>query len=197
MSFFGPLPPPEPPQPRYRLPDWLAPPENMAPGILRLDLAIPEAGRAVVTVPMARVFPVGWELVIGTTTAVHGSPFLREFHHSGDNLLRLGLLFADGTKLTTPQAVGGLRRPFLEQPAGPTMRWLHGGGSGGETRDHFWLWPLPPEGPVDLFFLWPSQGLPETSVQIRGGTIRAAAQDARVLWEDDRPLPPTEGDVVI
>lgn len=197
MSFFPPLPPPEPAPPRYRLPDWVAPPENVAPAILRLELAVPEAGPAIVTVPIARVFPVGWELVIGTSAATHGSPFLREFHYDAAGLLRLGILFADGTKLTTPQPGGGLRRPFLERPAEPTMRWLHGGGTGGETRDHFWLWPLPPEGPLELVFLWPGHGLEETSVEIRGTTIRAAAQDARVLWEDDRPLPPSEQDVVI
>ncbi len=196
MSFFPPLPPPEPAPPRYRLPDWIAPPENVAPGKVHLDLAIPDEGRAVVTVPLARVFPTGWELVIGTTFAPYGSPFLREFHHDTESLLRLGILFADGAKLTTPQD-GGLHKPVLEQPSRPVMRWLHGGGSGAETRDHFWIWPLPPEGPLELFFLWPSQDLAETSVELRGGTIRAAAEDARVLWEDDRPLPPTEGDVVI
>ncbi len=60
-----------------------------------------------------------------------------------------------------------------------------------------WLWPLPPPGPLTFVCAWPAEGVEETHAQIDGAEILAASARAVELWPDDRPLPPSEDDVVI
>jgi hypothetical protein len=57
---------------------------------------------------------------------------------------------------------------------------LTSGGGGGDEhnwRSSFWVYPLPPEGPVTLVVSW-----------LDGTAIRAAARQAVVLWPDEPDL---------
>jgi hypothetical protein len=53
----------------------------------------------------------------------------------------------------------------------------------------FWLWPLPPAGPVAFVVEWPSEGIAETRVEIDATLLREAAARSEVLWEDHGPAP--------
>ena len=60
-----------------------------------------------------------------------------------------------------------------------------GGGSMGTYRLGFWLWPLPPPGPLTWVSEWPDLDLPENSVEVDATILEAAASEAEQLWEVD------------
>jgi hypothetical protein len=58
-------------------------------------------------------------------------------------------------------------------------------GAGGGSRGFHvsvWVFPLPPDGPVDIFVSVPVLGDDETSLVVDGSAIRAAAERAKVIW---------------
>ncbi|HJQ73889.1 MAG TPA: hypothetical protein VJ814_03310, partial [Gaiellaceae bacterium] len=101
-------------------------------------------------------------------------------------VLRLGVQFSDGRKATN---VDG-RMPFGmpgepdEPPEGPVLFPRGGGGGDGRWQQGFWVWPLPPAGPLAFVCEWPAAGIPETRNEIDAALVRDAAADAAVLWPD-------------
>jgi hypothetical protein len=68
----------------------------------------------------------------------------------------------------------------------PTDIWMQrtgGGGGPGGWRFGAWVYPLPPDGPVEIFIGLPAAGLDEAGVTVEGALIREAAGRAKVLWE--------------
>lgn len=111
-----------------------------------------------------------------------------------DRLL-LGIEYADGRRASTLQDA---RRPGLggavdddELVLVPT------GGGGGEASvdQHYWVAPLPPDGPLALHLTWPAFGMAESRTELDGGAIRAAGARSHVLWPPqphfDAPPPPS------
>ena len=49
----------------------------------------------------------------------------------------------------------------------------------------FWLWPLPPPGPLTWVGEWPDRNIPESSVEVDATVLEAAASEAEQLWEVD------------
>jgi hypothetical protein len=187
--------PPPPTPPSYRLPEWIAPPENIAPAMVYVDLVLATTRTLTVSIALLKVYRTGsgFELACAGHEGAHpffgGPPLV-------DGGLALGVLFADGRT-----AIAGhprLSRPFLERPSAPRLRTVSGGsGSGTGCRTTFWLWPLPPPGPLEFVCEWMLQGIPETGATVDAVLLAGAADRCRELWRDDRDLPPTEGDVVI
>jgi len=62
-----------------------------------------------------------------------------------------------------------------------------GGGAGGagNWRQSYWLWPLPPAGPLAFVCEWPAAGIPVTRHEIDARVVLDAARRAIVLFEDD------------
>ncbi len=57
-----------------------------------------------------------------------------------------------------------------------------GGGGGGRRYDMgYWVWPLPPPGPVTFVCEWPAYGIPENHVVVEGALFLAAAGRAITL----------------
>jgi len=56
----------------------------------------------------------------------------------------------------------------------------------------FWVYPLPPEGPVTLVASWLEHGVTETRAELDGTAIREAAGRAVILWPDE-PEPESGG----
>jgi hypothetical protein len=46
----------------------------------------------------------------------------------------------------------------------------------------YWLWPLPPSGPLRISVEWPALEVELASVEIDATMIRTAAGRARPLW---------------
>lgn len=121
-----------------------------------------------------------------------------------DELFRAGVQFADGSKATTlesgldvPVAVSDEEHDVAfsvagvvaddeesQVPEGPLLVPRGGGGGGQRYSQSFWLWPLPPEGPLTFVCEWPALDIGLSRVEIDSALIREAAARSRTLWED-------------
>jgi len=196
MGFFD-DPPPEPPpaEPEYRTPEWIAPPENVVPATVALDVMLVRRADLALWVADALAYPTGVSFGLSVQRRELTDTNPPFFGPSGPGELRFGLLLADGRKVVT-QRLGDMR-PLLVRPDRPVLRPRSGGSGGKVASAQLWMWPLPPAGPLTFFCAWPDEGIEETSASVDAGPIVAAGSRAIELWPEDRPLPPTEDDVVV
>jgi hypothetical protein len=100
-------------------------------------------------------------------------------------LPRAGVRFSDGREGGRRARRGGTAEIAKDEQGAPIEPFigLHGGG-GGSGGWHFgvWVYPLPADGPLEIFIGLPAAGLIETSVKVDGSAVRAAAARARVVW---------------
>jgi hypothetical protein len=177
-------------------PAWFGPPEDELPACVSLALVLARSENAVAALSHALVYStgIGIELIV----QARGLPerdAQRLFHEQhmppteddpSPAYLRVGIEFSDGTRASN---LGGRRGRFdpEQAPDGPVI-WPHGGGGGTSgqgrwaMRPGFWIWPLPPDGPIRLVVEWPMLGIPTTSAELDGGELRAAAERAVKLW---------------
>jgi len=104
-----------------------------------------------------------------------------------DDLLRIGVQFADGSKVTSLDQFQRMinrtaaRDPF-EQPIGPVMV-PTGGGSGGLWDMGYWVWPVPPpEGNLEVVLEWAANEIPVTRVPLSANAVVEASQASKALW---------------
>jgi hypothetical protein len=76
----------------------------------------------------------------------------------------------------------------MAQPDGYVLSRREQGGGGGmhtySSADHLWLWPLPPDGEIEIVMQWPAFGIGETRVIIDAGTVSELSARARPFWAD-------------
>jgi hypothetical protein len=102
------------------------------------------------------------------------------------DLFRFGIRFADGSKVTNIDP-GRWPKEVDEEPTGPLLLARGGGGGGARWEQDYWVWPLPPEGPMAFVCEWPARGIPLTEHEVDATSIREAASSAEVLWPGPRP----------
>ena len=118
MSFFEPPRPPTLAQAEQR-PPWLAPPVNVLPGVVPVELLIGRTEETAVALTGIRAYPTGFCFTVSIrlrrhapqkpTHSGHGIfAMLDYFEPSGQVFLRLGVRFADGRKATN---LGGFDHP--------------------------------------------------------------------------------------
>lgn len=104
-------------------------------------------------------------------------------HPSGR--LRYGLVLGDGEKVLAESFPFGGDGASADQKAHSLSR-NSGGGSGGShtysSTDRLWLWPLPPEGPIEFVMQWPALGVEERSVVLDGSAMRDLAARVQRFW---------------
>ena len=189
-SFFeAPPPAPEPEEPV--LPAWCKP-EGVIGAVAPMSFVLARTADVAVAVWGVTAFDAGFELVVASLTRrrhmdLHrGNQFelLRRASADGvlpDELLRIGITFADGTKVTN---VAG--DPFAGGVDAPPARVLMPGGGSGSTRrstQTYWCWPLPPAGPLTFVCEWPEHGIPLTEHTVDAAPILEASTRALRLWD--------------
>ena len=194
MSFFEsiPQPPPPPPPPRSRRPAW-ARPDMVIPGSVPAEVMLIRTEEVAVAVGSVRAYPNGFEFAVharwrrAENGFGYGDPFERHRHIRGEqtphDALRLGVLYADGRRTATTA-----RHPFTCDDADSESLVMQQGGGGGGDRSwnmDFWVYPLPPAGPVTLVASWLEHGVTETRAELDGAAIREAAGHAVTLWPDE------------
>ena len=99
-----------------------------------------------------------------------------------DEHLRFGVQFPDGSKATN---VGPpMSMPTPPGTSGPWLVSHNGEASEGTARATYWLWPLPPGGPLEFVAEWPGRDIPLTRHSIDAAPIRAAAARCTPLWPE-------------
>jgi hypothetical protein len=92
-------------------------------------------------------------------------------------------MYADGRRTAAAAA-----RPLGDDDTDPgRLVMLECGSSGSPRRwdGDFWVYPLPPEGPVTFVASWPKYEVAETRMELDGAAIREAAERAVTLWPED------------
>ena len=71
----------------------------------------------------------------------------------------------------------------LDPPAGPIV--TPGSGSAGGKRAEFkyWVWPLPPGGPLTISCGWRAAGVAQREVELDGAAIQRAGASSQDLWK--------------
>lgn len=192
MSFFEPPPPPpQPPEDAPPTPEWIGPPDNVLPASFALDLVLARTDDAALLVHSGRAYQNGFAFTFGLQTRKPregraDNPMMgwHSASHGGfdDKTVRFGIAFADGRKATVFDAHRWWGDPERPEPPEIVLMQL-GGGGGGATWDlGFWVWPLPPEGPVAFVVEWPSERIALTRAELDSAVVRDAAASAVTLW---------------
>jgi hypothetical protein len=173
-------------------PVWFGAPEDELGTTVPIDRVIARSEIGVVAVSHAVVYTPGVAFdFVGRARGLSQSEANRLFHEQHmfeeedlpKSLLRIGFEFADGRRASN---LGGWRahRKLMTPDAEPDTPVLmpHAGGggntSGGEVslRPGYWLWPLPPAGPLRISCEWPIVDIPLTTTEIDGGALVEAAR---------------------
>jgi hypothetical protein len=189
VSFFEAPPPLPEPEPHVRTP-WDGPANNVLGIVVPLNTVLAHSPRAVVTLGSITAYPDGFEFdyLIRSTSDELGQSLADHLHRRRtatelpDDLFRVGVQFADGTRLTS---IGSERAFGRTDTGGPAMAPRGGGGSFQRWEGNWWVTPLPPAGRLELVCEWPAAGIGLTRVELDAGAIRDAAARAVTLWEDD------------
>ena len=211
MSFFEPLPEPEPrASRREREAAWVAPEwQEPARGIVGADVRCAQTlfhdDRLCLRLDRVLAYPNGLTLdlelrvakpplVAGKEVSVRhpwalvddrGRP--DEIPSRADDYMRFGVRLSDGRRVATGTFEQDRLR--LSAVAGGAadvvvLRYQGGTGSAWLHTARLWLWPLPPSGPVTLFLEWPSLQITERSFEIPGAALQEAAPQILDLWPD-------------
>ncbi|HEY7456972.1 MAG TPA: hypothetical protein VH703_06820 [Solirubrobacterales bacterium] len=141
------------------------------------------------------VFPAGFEFdvfVVAKEEPDELDPFSfghqYEAEESGDipaAQLRLGFLFGDGTKATNTGERFDWEGDFESPPKAPVMSGARGSGGGGNWSQSFWVWPIPPAGPLTFLCEWPQARIPLTRLEMEAEPIIEAASRAQQIFAAD------------
>jgi hypothetical protein len=182
------------PRPPDQRPRWLGPPEDSFGVLVPLRLVVVRTADLAVAIPSATGYRngFGFELAI-RRAAAEGDAFAldRTLHWLGregsppPEVLRVGVQFADGQKATSLESWWDYFDPqdaAQAPPPGPVL--VPQGGAGGERvrSQSYWVWPLPPDGPLAFVVEWPALGVPLTQARVDGALIRQAAAQDKGLW---------------
>lgn len=179
-------------------PPWSAPPDNVIPGAVALQAVMAASSKAVVLVSVLWACPVGFWYGLSVRLRdpqPHGIPEIGPFFQPRSRGLESGsvmygageqfhftVAFADGR---TPRLRGMVTAPSPDDPepdSGIAHRELGGGGTAQRTYSTWWVWPLPPPGPISFLCSWPAMAIGDTCVEMDSGPIREGAARALVLW---------------
>jgi hypothetical protein len=187
MNFFEPLPPPsQPPARQWSSPAWDRPSEGTLPGTLAVDAVLLENQDIVVALTHLDAFPNGFRINLVALLDPRRAQELRARAPGGPMMLmpRIGVRFADGRVGGRSAMRGRLDVPKDDQglPTQPFVGFSGGGGGTGGWHFGAWVYPLPPEGPLQIFVALPGPDPHEMSTVVEGSAVRAAAERARVIW---------------
>jgi hypothetical protein len=191
MRFFEAMPPPEPTErPARPRPVW-AKPDAVLPGVVGVERVLGRSDDAVVAIGGIAGYPNGFEFTLAAILRFErrgGSvlphlPGVDPDDPVSDRFLRLGVEFADGRRATNLA-----RTPPVYQSnesAGPMLMPRGGGGGPRRNDSTYWVWPLPPPGPLTIVCEWPAYRIEESRIEIDAALIIDASARAVRLWPDD------------
>jgi hypothetical protein len=194
VSFFEAPPPPPEPSPQPRVP-WEGPPNNILGVVVSLDLVLARSEKAVVTLGSLTGYPTGFEMeyLVRCRQEELGQLLPDHLHRPGRRsvgeglpaeLFRFGIEFGDGTRATSLRPTRAFESLDLDEPV---MVPRGGGGSFERWQGQWWVWPLPPLGPLAFVCEWPAADIGLTRAEIDAAVLHEAASRAVTLWEDAAP----------
>jgi hypothetical protein len=182
VGFFDSVPAPPPPEPEPPAPPrpvWVRP-ETQVGGSAGVGLLLARSDDAALALTGLIAYPNGFSFTIAAVLREEDRRG-RVHHYSlrpdgpgpqPPEFLRVGVRFADGQVATN---LAGRPHPDEEPPARPVLMADSGGGGGRRFDMGYWVWPLPPPGPLTFVVAWPGYRIDETSAQIDAALLHDAA----------------------
>jgi len=166
----------------------------VVPGVVPVELLMARTAERAIGLTGIRAYPNGFAFTLSVRLrqAIPGEQ--TRFGMFGDHVdpsgefaayyLRLGVQFADGCTATNLQRH---HRGF--QAGGPEPPLLTGTGGGGHDGrvwdNHYWVWGLPPPGPLVFVCEWPARGIGQSRMQADARLVLEAAERAVPIWPED------------
>jgi hypothetical protein len=178
-----------------RLP-WHGPPSGTLPGIVPLDQVLARTEKAAVCLTTVAAYASGFQIGVlamleDESAEVDVFGFFRRVRGTAgipSDMLRFGIQFADGAKVTNADQRANLQsRPAGGEPLGPVMMSGEGRSGGGNWEQAYWIWPLPPMGPLVFVCEWPEYGVQLTRWEMDAQAILDAAARAQVIFSKEQP----------
>jgi hypothetical protein len=168
----------------------IRPPLGTLPAVVPAETLLGRSAQATVHLSRLWVYPTGFQFQLLVDLADPWSeldPFQfglrrrgREPDPASPERLHFGFAFADGTEATNVRSGHGVDR----ESSTPKLSGMGASSGGGHAHSSFWLWPLPPPGPIEAFCEWRAAGLELSRTELDGEAIAAAAGRARRIFED-------------
>ena len=187
-------------------PDWWKQPDDMVGGVVPNIFVVAKTDRLALVLSRILAFPTGF--IVNLAILAHRDYKLPDFHPSRVNRFTdfrenrpgwaarrpggvLGFRFADGTAIASGEIGNPLQgtRSISEfatmtQPPEPFIACQGGGGHSRREDWSYWVAPLPPPGPVEVFVRWPAALLDESRIELDAEDIIDAADQASRIWDD-------------
>jgi hypothetical protein len=187
MRLFHKAPGPGPRRPRLqpRSPRPWDPPQTEFPGIVPINtLQFDRSEQAAVAITGISAYSNGFEFAV-TRLLRPGAPGFDAEVPTPEGMVlahesfQISLQLSDGRKVIS-------ERPHSDaEPTEPILRARGGGGTSHYQLSQWWVWPLPPDGPLEFICQWPTLGTGETRVGIDARLILDAAHRSVQLWPPD------------
>lgn len=169
---------------------WRGAPDEVRGGLVTVGRILGRADEAAVEFDYVRAYPTGFEFTVTLRKATvdlndHPEWWLTapgpRRQGNASRFCRLEVIFANGLRVSNADEFSGVSVSGTIPEAG-IRSW---GGIGHHRRwvKTYWVWPLPPPGPVRLVCEWRAENIPATETSIEGTSLIGAAQAAQALWE--------------
>jgi hypothetical protein len=155
------------------------PPEGVFPGAAASALLLARTDEVAVAVTAIWAFEAGFEFWVWAQFR-HPGPALE--NEADEQSLHIGLQFADGRKAAN---VGRLPESAGSEAAGLIMSPRGFGGGLRQRNRRYWVWPLPPAGPLAFVCQWTAFGIPEKRTEVDAQLILDAAERSVQIWPQD------------
>jgi hypothetical protein len=197
VSFFEPPPPPPRRPERREFPSrrpWWGTPKNELGAPVPLRLILGHTDRVAVAKVGATAYTTGVSLTVSVrrreslaaddfedVDEFYDDPFEPPFGHPGRRRRRARELAPE---------IGELF-PWVDmdeteerEPTGPVLMAGGGGGGNREWEAEFWLWPVPPPGPLAFVIEWPSEKIELTKREVDAALFIEASRSSEELWPE-------------
>lgn len=179
MSFFDPVPPPEPDVPAPERVPWKGSGDDTVGVPVPLVVLLAKSEEAATILSGVVAYPTGFSLTIVRIVRMLHSPLLR--HNGPRDRFLFGLEFSDGSRVIANRF--GAPGPLASDS--PRLFPNGGGGGGRKYSMNYWCEPLAPSGAMRVATRWDEANIQETIVEIDATPIRAAGIDAPPIWPED------------
>lgn len=158
------------------------------PATVAVDALVYRSDDVAVSVEHLKVYPNGFTINLLILMNPHTADRQIGMMRGGGihRMPRVGVRFSDGKSAgqsTAFRGGGAMAKDDQGIPTEPILGMAGGGGGTGGWHFGIWVFPLPPDGPLEIFVGLPPAGLDETSVTVDGALVREAASRADVLWK--------------
>lgn len=163
------------------------PPESEFPAIVPIDtLPFGRSDQAAIAITGIWAYTRGFEIFITRCirpdipgVGEDPTPEMLRRHTDPLSPPAFSLLLSDGTRVVSGTAQGE------SEPTEPILRPRGGSGTTHSQFFRWWVWPLPPTGPLEFICQWSMYGIAETRASIDAQLILDAAQRSVRLWPED------------